>query len=331
MENLITHMNNVLGELSLKAKCVKAERHRHLAFFDLKLDSGCRVKRLETFSREIALGLKSMTEPYIYPISNEGVVRVEVAMDKSDVLHFDELWNDTEAPAGILPFLIGETSSGKPLWVDFAKNPHTLIAGTTGSGKSVLLHLLINNALKRDDVDLYLVDPKRGVEFGSYEEECTSVSYNYEDTLFMLEHLHKKMEERFEKMKKLKLRSIDDMPSAFNKKLVIIDEVSDLMLQDSSKDNPNKGSFERLLVSLAQKSRATGIYIVVATQRPSVDVLTGLIKANFPARISCKVNSATDSKVILDSTGAESLLGKGDAILNNSLNGNVRFQVAFVK
>ena len=108
-----------------------------------------------------------------------------------------------------------------------------------------------------------------------------------------------------------------------------MDEVADLMMHDSAKTNPRKGTFERLLIMLAQKSRAAGIYIVLATQRPSVDVLKGTIKANFPARIACKVISVTDSKVILDRTGAESLLGKGDAILSNGDHDCIRFQVAY--
>jgi S-DNA-T family DNA segregation ATPase FtsK/SpoIIIE len=333
MEDILKYkMNKVLTSLKLNAKCVHAEQNRHLAFFDLQLDNSTRVRKIEMFNREISLGLKSKTQPIIQTLSDKGVVRVKVAMGDSKVLPLDHLLSKNVMPSGILPTLLGETDTGTPLWMDMSKNPHLLIAGTTGSGKSTLLHVIIENLINRDDTFLYLIDPKQGVEFGLYEKyKNTKVICEYNDVLKNLQDLKNLMEKRFLKLKQLGLKSIEENPFVFNKYIVIIDEVSDIMLNDSSRKNPNKNMFETLLVALAQKARAAGIYLVCATQRPSVDVLTGLIKANFPARISCKVNSAVDSKVILDSVGAESLLGRGDAILSNVTNGNIRFQSAFVK
>ena len=321
--------NQVLSGLQIKATCVNAEQHRHLAFYDLRLDSGCRVRRIELFSREIALGVRSKTSPIITSIPEKGIVRIRVANETSDILKFDDLYQADEKPVGIFPCLLGETDTGAKLWVDLAMHPHTLIAGGTGSGKSTALHIIIANAIRNDDVLLYLVDPKNGVEFGLYNKMANYIATSYEETIYMLKELCAEMDRRYFVLHELGMSSIEQNPNVFPKIAIIVDEVADLMIFDSSKQ-PNKGCFERLLVTLAQKSRAAGIYIVLATQRPSVDVLKGTIKANFAARIACRVSSAIDSKVILDRSGAESLLGRGDAILDSSTHECVRFQVAYI-
>ena len=144
----------------------------------------------------------------------------------------------------------------------------------------------------------------------------------------MLEYLHRQMEDRYELLARHGVQQLAEKPGLFPQLLVVIDEVADLMLQDKTTRTKR---FESLVVSLAQKCRAAGIYLVLATQRPSTDVLTGLIKANFPARISCKVATRVDSQVILDSPGAECLLGRGDAILQSPVNDRIRFQVAYTE
>lgn len=327
--DMITSCNKVLEGLKIKAKCIRAERHRHLAIYDLKLEPGCKVRQIETVSREIALGLRSKTNPIIIPITEFGIVRLTMAYDSAQTLLFNDLYEVAEKPKGILPVLLGETDMGKRLWVDFAMHPHTLIAGGTGSGKSTALHTIIANAVLNKDVLLYLVDPKGGVEFGDYKDIANLLTVTYDETLYMLEQIYEEMELRYSMLYELRLSSIEANPALFEKILIVIDEVADLMMYDCNKQNPRRGEFERLLIMLAQKSRAAGIYIVLATQRPSVDILKGTIKANFPARLSCRVSSAVDSKVILDKVGAESLLGRGDAILDNNSNDYSRFQVAY--
>lgn len=328
--NMIQEMNDVLSSLSLDAECVAAQRNRHLAFFDVKLGDSTRVRNLELFSCEISLGLRSVTEPIITPRLKDGVVRFRFAMDNAEAVNFYDLYKEhcNEVPDGLMPFLLGETDEGKPMWLDMATNPHMLVAGATGSGKSVLLHVLIANALQRSDIDLMLVDPKFGVEFGKYED-CAEVARDYDEALEFLINLEETMNNRYKKMAKWGVSSIEHNPDIFKKKLLIIDEIADLMLYDRNKSNPNKGKFEDLLCSIAQKARACGIYMVIATQHPSVDIITGPIKANFPARLACRVSTASNSKVILDRPGAESLLGRGDAIIS-SAKYDVRFQVAFV-
>ena len=329
MEEMVIACDEVLNGLKLKAKCVNAEQHRNLSFYDLKLEMGCRVRRIEMFSREIALGLKSKTSPIITIIPEKGIVRLQVAADTSETLFFEDSYDESEMIDGLLPIFLGEDGEGKKLWVDFSKHPHTLVAGGTGSGKSTLLHTIIANVLKQNSAWLYLVDPKGGMEFGLYRDHVTFLAVNYEETIFMLEQLYEDMERRTKFLSSIDVSGIEEEPAVLNKILVVIDEVADLIMYDNDKSNKQKGRFERLIIMLAQKSRAVGIYIVLATQRPSVDILKGTIKANFPARIACRVSSATDSKVILDRNGAESLLGRGDAILINNDNDCVRFQAAY--
>ena len=133
------------------------------------------------------------------------------------------------------------------------------------------------------------------------------------------------MESRYNYMSNIGIQSIEEKPNIFYKMIIIIDEIADLMLHNKNKE------FEQLVVKIAQKARAAGIYLVLATQRPSSDVITGLIKSNFPARLSCKVSTKTDSRIILDKNGAENLAGKGDAIIKHPFSGEFRFQVGFVK
>jgi S-DNA-T family DNA segregation ATPase FtsK/SpoIIIE len=323
-------MNNVLIELGIKAHCVNAEQHRHLAFYDLELTPGYRVRRIELMAREIGLALRSKTTPIISTINSKGIVRVKVALREADTLPLDVLFKQEPTPEGGLPFLLGETDSGEPLWLDLTKLPHLLVGGSSGSGKSTLLHVVIANALARKDVDLYLSDPKQGVEFSTYKNSAMTIAKNYKETMAMLDVLKTIMEKRYCILEKRGLRNALEVPNEFSKILVIIDEVADLIIQDMDKKNDRHGEFERSLCSLAAKARAAGIFIILATQRPSVDVITGLIKTNFPARLSCKVASGADSKVILDQVGAESLLGRGDAILKSPVHDFVRFQCAFV-
>jgi S-DNA-T family DNA segregation ATPase FtsK/SpoIIIE len=229
---------------------------------------------------------------------------------------FDLFTND-DVPSGGLVCMLGQTVDGSKVWVDLLNNPHCLIAGTTGSGKSTLLHNVIANVFNYNDADLYLIDPKR-IEFGQYEGvRNTQVYTAYDDVVEFLSNMIDIMEDRYNK-----LRAGWD-PQNLKPILIIIDEFADLVMQD-------KGDifFDRLC-RLAQKCRAARMSIMLATQRPSVNIINGAIKANFPARIACKVASHVDSKVILDMVGAENLLGKGDALLRDNTRNMERFQVAY--
>lgn len=336
MEQISTEkFDKILNQFKIKAKCVGVSTHRHLTFCNLNLDCGVKVRKIESCAREIGLALRSKGTPLVITDSEKGIVSIQFATRNADTLPFVDLFNlyKNSTPDGILPFLLGEQGNGQPLWIDMAKNPHMLIAGGTGSGKSTLLHTIIANAVFRKDIQLYLSDPKAGVEFSLYDKYdcCNYLAIDYDSTLKMLEFINEEMERRYQALSRFNISSIEQNKEIFPKIMVIIDEVADLILQDQDKNNLNKGRFEHLLCLIAQKSRAAGIFMILATQRPSVDIISGRIKANFPARIACKVSSAVDSKVILDQTGAESLLGRGDAIINSANYNYTRFQVSYIE
>jgi S-DNA-T family DNA segregation ATPase FtsK/SpoIIIE len=328
-----TKMNKVLQGLNIDAECVHYESHRHLAFFDLELSPNTPVRKIESALREIALGIRSKTTPILKVMSDKGIVRLQVAMADAETVSLRTLLLGDSVPQHmIFPMMLGEDECGRKLWMDMAKNPHLIVAGGTGSGKSVLLHTLITNAIlgtavRAYQAEIYLIDPKR-VEFSTYRDPIyskvvVSIKNTYEETLEVLSDLKRRMESRYEEMEKCGVRSIEDDRNMYSHCFLVIDEIADLMLQDKS------GELAKDLVTIAQKGRAAGIFMVLATQRPSVDILPGVIKANFPGRIACKTASKIDSKVVLDEQGAEELLGRGDALLKNMEHDRVRFQVAY--
>lgn len=318
-----TEVSSILQSFKINAECVNTHSQRHFAFYDLELGAGCKIARIKSCLSEIALKLKSRSIPFVDFLPLDGILRLQVIEKDPEVLPLDEMLKKEKMPDGVLPFLIGEYIDGNPAWMDMAKNPHLLVAGTTGSGKSTFLHNLIFNALATENVEIFLIDPKK-IEFNAYEgrRKINAVVYSYEEACSVLENLLISMELKYNLLAKFKF---DVASKSFPKTLVIVDEIADLILQDK------KNRFETLLTKLAAKSRAAGIYFVVATQRPSVNVLTGLIKANFPARLSCKVSSRTDSQVILDELGAENLFGKGDALVKIPSMEMKRLQIAYVK
>lgn len=329
-QQMVDSLNSSLKGFKLDAKCVNAYTHRHFGFYDLELGPKCQISKISRLSNEIALKIRSKSVPIIKSIPEKGIVRLQVVLDNSEPILLDNLFKKKYDSSGFLPILLGESDDGRIICADISQNPHMLVAGSTGSGKSVFLHTLIANLARIPNTVLYLSDPK-SVEFAPYrvpeangfiQTICTS----YESTVSMLEDIVLEMETRYESLCKFGLQSIEQMKYPFDKIVVIIDEVADLILSDG-----RTHKFENLIVKLAQKSRAAGIYIVLATQRPSVDVLTGLIKANFEARLSCRVSSRIDSQVILDCPGAENLMGRGDAIFKNRVYDNIRIQVAYTK
>src|SRR6202035_4841749 len=210
--------------------------------------------------------------------------------------------------------------SGTAVWTDLARMPHLLIAGTTGSGKSGCINALLTSILLRstpDEVRMILIDPKR-IELNHYESIphlLTPVVSSPKEAAAVLANCLAEMERRYERLSSVRARNLNEANRAFRQRgeptlpylLVVIDELADMMM-----GAPQAG--EDAVIRLAQKSRAVGIHLVLATQRPSVDVITGMIKANVPSRIAFAVSSQTDSRVILDTAGAESLLGQGDML-----------------
>lgn len=320
----IESLNHILGSLKVKADCVNYSKVRNVSLYDLHLTPGTRVRELQKFADEISLAMKAQARPLVKVMSELGVVRLEVIDERPHKISFFDEIKKLDPIKGIIPMYFGSSVSGQDVWVDIAKNPHTLIAGCTGSGKSTLLQVIIANALRLTGTRVCILDSKN-VEFQDYNRfENVSIATDYISGLEMLELIIKEMEYRYDLMNSRKLTSISfgsDM--TFPNIVFIVDEFADLIMQDDDK------TFYNRLCRLAQKSRAAGIYCILATQRPSVDIVRGSIKANFPARISCQVASGMDSKVILDTSGAELLAGCGDAIIKNYNNNYQRFQIAY--
>lgn len=318
----VDHINvfqEILDQFKLKAQCIIHRRVRNASLYSLRLFPGCKLSHLTSLTSELSLALKSKGLINFRPILEEGIVRAEVMDDANTKINLiDELKNKV-IPNYILPVFLGSSIDGEDMWMDLAKNPHLLIAGTTGSGKSVLLHTILTNTILLSKAKVFIIDTK-ALEFDAYTAAYSNVSVatNYTDACHTLEILLEEMESRYEAM-----REMNKVVSPFDPIVLMIDEFADLIMQD--KDN----EFYNLLCRLTQKSRASGIHAVVATQRPSADIIQGVIKANLPAKIACKVQSKLNSRVILDQNGAELLVGNGDAIISNYEHDMVRFQAAF--
>ena len=313
----VDQFNVILDAFNIKAKCSSVSQIDNYTFYDLKLHPNAKVKDIQKCSDELALALQKPRKPSIKILHELGVVRLEFMTPNKSVLNLFDYFTNDDIPTGSLVSLLGKTVDGKRMWMDLAQNPHLIVAGTTGSGKSTLLHNIIANTINYNDCEMYLVDPKN-IEFHEYQEKLgMNVSYSYDETIIVLDHLLKTMEDRYSMIRS------GCSPSDIPYILLIIDEFADLIMQD--KDD----QFFSKLCRLAQKCRAARISIVLSTQRPSVNIINGAIKANFPARISCRVASHVDSKVVLDTSGAEDLIGRGDALLIDNFRHMERFQVAY--
>jgi S-DNA-T family DNA segregation ATPase FtsK/SpoIIIE len=315
-------LNEILKAFKIKAECISHSEVRNISLYDLHLEPGVRVKSIQKFSEEIALMMRSKHKPLFKVFSENGIVRMEIIQGSSPKISFyDEIgkinFQDTK-----IPMYIGPSTEGNDVVFDMAKNPHLLVAGCTGSGKSTLLHTLLANFLNIPNIKIYISDTKN-VEFSHYQSlKNVKIAGDYNSTMALIDCLQIEMEERYDLIKTLFL-SYRNIGQELPPIVFIIDEFSDLIMQDTDK------RLQRSLCRLVQKCRAANIFCVLATQRPSADILTGSIKANFPARIACKVASGVDAKIVLGTTGAELLAGNGDAIINNYNHDYKRFQVAY--
>ena len=298
--------------------------------FELTPEPGVKIQQITTLSNDIALALKSPKVRVVAPVPGKGTVAIEVANTRVNIVGLRDIISSMvyQKSESKLAIALGKTADGKPYVTDLIPMPHLLIAGATGSGKSVCIHSIITSILykaKPDEVKLMLIDPKR-LELPAYnglphlydsrvpsgKVKVVTQPKMASASLKSLVHI---MEERYEKFAKEAVRNIDGYNEKMEKEgrkkefyiVVIIDELADLMLT-MPKD------VEESIQRLAQMARAVGIHLILATQRPSVDVITGVIKANLPVRIAFQVLSKVDSRVILDTMGAEDLIGRGDML-----------------
>ncbi len=310
MQEKATALSNILQSNKIKAYCIEHSDDKNSEFYDIALLPGGRINDVKRYVDELCLALKTAIAS-LSVIAERGVLRLEIVKTNRTTLDLFKYGASVPPNPSKMSCLIGQTLYGQPLWLDIADAPHVLIAGTTGSGKSTVIHSIVANLLGKSDVQVLLLDPK-GIEFGTYDGlSNTTVSYDYSTSILLLRLLYGEMNARYERLK----NNDRDFPYI----ALIVDEFADLISQDYSKE------FYTILRNLAQKSRAAGIHIVLSTQRPSVDIVDGAIKANFPVRIACKVATMTDSRVIIDQAGAERLFGRGDAIVK-TMTDITRFQ-----
>ncbi len=277
-----------------------------------------RVNKIVSLADDLALALAAPSIRIQAPVPGRHYIGIEVPNSEAELVSLKEgmLSKSYTAMNAFLKFVLGKDVAGKPAAVDLAQMPHLLIAGTTGSGKSVCINAILCSFLMQrtpNELRLVMVDPKR-VELTGYNgipHLLTPVVVDHEKVVGTLQWMSREMDSRYKKFAEVGARNIIDYNARNPDKLpfivVVIDELADLMMLAPEET-------ERNLNRLAQLARATGIHVIIATQRPSVDVITGMIKANFPARISFTVVSGVDSRVVLDQPGAERLIGKGDML-----------------
>jgi DNA segregation ATPase FtsK/SpoIIIE, S-DNA-T family len=318
-------LNALLRSFKINAECIGAKKIRHVSFYDLQLAPATRIKTIEKYSAEISLALKAKSPATVKLVPELGIVRLEIIDSNPEELPlFDHLKNLT-VPNAIFPAYLGCSLDGSDIWMDIAENPHMLIGGATGSGKSTLLHVILANALRKSNTHISIIDTK-AVEYGVYKKyEHVKIANDYTTAMGMLSWIYNTMEWRYRLMNDgvLPYSAFSHATKDHPHILVVIDEFADLVSVDEW------GQLVERLCKIVQKCRAAGIYFVLATQRPSVDVIPGVIKANMPARLACKVASGVDSRVVLDVGGAERLMGKGDCIINNYNHNYTRFQIAW--
>jgi len=288
--------------------------------YELQLAPGTKVGKVANLKDDLSYALATTEIRILAPIPGKQAVGVEVPNLSPNLVTLGDIYDDLPQTASPLSVWLGKDISGASVWADLARMPHILIAGTTGSGKSGCINTILTSILLRatpDEARLILIDPKK-IELNYYESIphlLTPVVSSPKEAAAVLLNVVTEMERRYERLSQVRARNLPEANRAFRKRgeeelpylLVVIDELADLMMVSPQ-------DVEDCIIRLAQKSRAVGIHLVLATQRPSVDVITGMIKANVPSRIAFAVSSQTDSRVILDANGAESLLGQGDML-----------------
>ena len=309
-----------LAQFGVEARVIGMVVGPRVTRYELQLAPGTKVSRVTNLKDDLAYALASTEIRILAPIPGKSAVGVEVPNQRPDFVTLGDIYREFPKTAGPLMVWLGKDISGKAVYTDLTRLPHLLIAGTTGSGKSGCVNCLVSSILLRstpEQVRFIMIDPKK-VELSHYDRIphlLVPVVTNMKDAAGVLHNVAKEMEDRYELMELEHARNLAEMNKSRARRgerslpyiVIVIDELADLMMVSPQE-------VEEYVIRLAQKSRAVGIHLVVATQRPSADVITGMIKANIPSRIAFAVSSQTDSRVILDVNGAETLLGMGDML-----------------
>lgn len=333
-----------LSDFGVSGKVTEIRPGPVITMFEYKPAPGIKINKISALTGDLAMGLSALSVRIIAPIPGKDVIGIEVPNPKREMVVLRELLEDKEFnnSKSILTLALGKDISGKPFYMDLRKAPHLMIAGTTGSGKSVLLHSVMASMLYKAspyELKFIMIDPKM-LELSIYEDIphlLHPVVINPKESAAALRWAVREMEDRYRLMSEEGVRDIESYNKGIEKLesedkwqmwlpyiVIVIDELADLMMVAPRE-------VEESITRLSQMARASGIHLIVATQRPSVDVVAGLIKANFPARISFLVSSRIDSRIILDTIGAEQLLGKGDMLfLQPGTSKLIRIQSALI-
>ena len=331
-------LEQTLSEFKIEAEVVRVQRGPVVTMYEVALAAGTKVSKVESLSDDLAIALKAPNVRIVAPIPGKSTIGIEVPNAERELVGLRDVIEHTRQKAKkcSIPMFLGKDTGGNPLIMDLATAPHLLIAGATGSGKSVALNSMICSILMTRtprQAQMLLLDPK-GVELTDYKDMphlMSPILTDMKKAATVLEWACKKMDDRYSILSQVGVRDlhsynalgqeeilrrldpeedadVDDVPFYMPHIVLVIDELAELMLVAAKE-------VENSIVRLTQKARAVGIHLLCATQRPSADVITGLIKANLPARIAFQVSSKVDSRTILDRNGAELLLGKGDMLL----------------
>jgi S-DNA-T family DNA segregation ATPase FtsK/SpoIIIE len=321
-EQVARTLLETLGHFGIEAKVVGRVTGPHITRYEIRLAPGIKVAKIAQLKDDLAYALAATDIRILAPIPGKQAVGVEVPNARRRIVHLGDVFQAPPADWSPLTVWLGKDIAGHAIGADLAKMPHLLVAGTTGAGKSACVNAMLSSILLRatpHEVRLVLVDPKQ-VELNHYESIphlLTPVITSPRKAANALQNLVKEMEQRYSIMSLARTRSLPELNRAREKRgepplpyiLCVIDELADLMMVAPA-------DVEDSIIRLAQKARAVGIHLVLATQSPRVDVITGMIKANVPSRIAFSVSSQTDSRVILDQNGAEALLGQGDMLFS---------------
>ncbi|MGB1814492.1 MAG: DNA translocase FtsK, partial [Rubripirellula sp.] len=330
-------LEETFRDFGFNIRVVEIETGPVIAQYEIELEAGLRLSKITGLADDLAIALRVPSVRIVAPIPGKNTVGIEVPNETRQAVRLRDVIeeSDTRSAKMNIPVFLGKDVSGNPMVVDLAKMPHLLIAGRTGTGKSVCLNAIITSVLmccRPDEVRMLMIDPKM-VELSGYgrlPHLMHPVITDMKKAEAILAWAVEKMEERYSLLAKVGVRHINsfndlgreeimrrleideadatkDVPEKLPFIVIVADEMADLMMT-AGKD------VEQHIIRLAQKSRAVGIHLILATQKPTVDVITGLIKSNLPARLSFQVASKTDSRVVLDENGADKLLGNGDML-----------------
>ena len=330
-----------MKDFGIESRVINVNRGPVLTLYEMRIAPGIKINRIVSLSDDITMALAASMVRIVAPIPGKSAIGVEVPNKQREMVTMGDIINmpDYQSARGKLKVALGKDILGNPIMLDIKKLPHLLIAGATGAGKSVCVNSIITSIIYNYDpnhVRFILIDPKM-VELQLYNgmpHLLTPVITDIAIAPKALKWAMYEMERRYKLLSEVNTRDIDKYNEKIAKYgdqfeklpfiLIIMDEMADLMMMAAKE-------IEGFIIRIAQKARAVGIHLVLATQRPSVDVITGVIKANFPARIAFQVAQKTDSRTIIDQNGAEKLLGKGDMLYQSPMNSfPVRIQGSFI-